>query len=445
MARTVETETSEGKRSPMRPKPPLRVPFFYGWVLVAVTFVTMAIGVNVRTAFSLFFPPILSEFGWDRGVTAGAFSFGFFVSAFVSPLVGRLMDRKGPRLVIEIGVILMGLGLLAAPMTREPWQLYATIGFLVGVGSNCIGYYGQSLFLPNWFARRRGLAIGIAFSGVGVGSVTLLPWVQHAIETVGWKAACTTLGIVTLVLLVPINLLLRKRPEEVGLHPDGGDGNISHARAGSSVVDEAWAATDWTLTRALRTKRFWCVAIGYAGGLYVWYAVQVHQTKYLMDVGFSPSVGVWALGLVSLLGIPGQIFLGHLSDRVGRETVWAIACSGFAVCYAALIALAAYPSLWLVYVMVFAQGALGYGLTSVMGAIVLEIFQGAHYGAIFGAIMFSAMMGGAAGPWVTGALHDVTGDYGIAFAVGIAMSLLSATAIWTAAPRKIRSVPGRTR
>ena len=97
----------------------MRLPFFYGWIIIAVTFVTMAIGVNARTAFSLLFPPILDEFGWDRGVTAGAFSFGFVVSAIASPLIGRLMDRFGPRSVMELGVALMAGGLLLAPLTTR--------------------------------------------------------------------------------------------------------------------------------------------------------------------------------------------------------------------------------------------------------------------------------------------------------------------------------------
>ena len=140
----------------------MRLPFFYGWLIVAVVFVSMGIGVNVRTAFSLLFPPILGEFGWERGVTAGAFSFGFIVSGVLSPLMGRLMDRSGPRLVMEFGVIVMAAGLLLAPLTTEPWHLYLTIGVLVGAGSVCLGYSGQSLFLPNWFVRRRGLAMGLA-------------------------------------------------------------------------------------------------------------------------------------------------------------------------------------------------------------------------------------------------------------------------------------------
>jgi MFS family permease len=422
-----------------------RLPFFYGWVVVVVTFVTMAIGVNARTAFSLFFPPIISEFGWERGITAGAFSFGFIVSAIVSPLIGGLMDRAGPRAVMEAGVALMGGGLLLAPLTREPWHLYVTIGVMVGAGSVCLGYSGQSLFLPNWFIRRRGLAMGIAFAGVGIGSVTLLPWVQYVIEQTGWRAACTAMGLMVLIVLAPINLLLHKRPEDIGLQPDGDAAPHPSARPVSNIVDPVWAGTDWTLPLALRTARFWWIALGYFCALYIWYAVQVHQTKFLLDIGFSANVGVWALGVVSLLGIPGQIVLGHASDRIGREAIWAISCLGFAICFAALVALKYEPSLWLVYLMVFTQGALGYGLTSIMGAVVLEIFQGRNYGSIFGSIMLSALAGGAAGPWVTGLLHDLTGTYTIAFSIGIAVSLLSALAIWQAAPGKVRAVAGKLR
>src|SRR5271155_1902611 len=106
----------------------MRLRFFYGWIIIAVTFVTMAIGVNARTAFSLLYPPILSEFGWDRGLTAGIFSFGFLLSAAIMPFVGRLFDRRGPRLVVEVGVVTMGGGLLLATLAREPWQFYLTLG-----------------------------------------------------------------------------------------------------------------------------------------------------------------------------------------------------------------------------------------------------------------------------------------------------------------------------
>src|SRR5437763_938299 len=274
----------------------MRLRFFYGWVIVVVTFVTMAIGVNARTAFSLFFPPIIDEFGWERGITAGAFSFGFVVSGAVSCLIGRLMDGAGSRAVMELCVALMAGGLLLAPLTTQPWHLYLTIGVMVGAGSVCLGYSGQSLFLPNWFVRRRGLAIGMAFAGVGVGSITLLPWLQVLIQTGGWRTACWAMGVLVLLVLAPINLLLRKSPQDL--------------------------------------------------------ALQYSQSPELL------------------------------------------------------------------YIMIAAQGALGYGLTSVFAAIVAEIFQGKHYGSIFGTLMLAAIAGGALGPWATGALHDAYGNYALAFLIG---------------------------
>ena len=421
-------------------------PLFYGWVIVAVSFVTMGVGVNARTAFSLLFPPILDEFGWERGVTAGAFSFGFLVTAAVSPFLGRLMDHRGPRLVIELGVGLMAAGLMLATLVQAPWHLYATLGVLVGGGGVCLGYTGQALFLPNWFVRRRGLAMSLAFSGVGVGSIILLPWLQALIGRAGWRAACWVMGILVLALLAPLNLLLRRRPEDLGLEPDGDhapQGSVAVNRTVSNIVDPAWVAVDWTLGRAMRTARFWWIAVGYFSGLFSWYAVQVHQTRYLVEIGFSPTDAAWALGLVSLAGIPGQIALGHLSDRIGREWVWTVGSLGFALCYVSLLLLPHAPTPTLLYLMVASQGMLGYGLTSVIGAIPAEIFQGRHYGTIFGTLMLASIVGGAAGPWVTGALYDVTGSYAPAFSLAIGSSLLSALAIWLAAPREVRAVAGR--
>ncbi|HET7881888.1 MAG TPA: MFS transporter [Acetobacteraceae bacterium] len=421
-----------------------RLPFFYGWVVVGVVFITMGIAVNARTAFSLLFPPILDEFGWDRGTTAGAFSFGFVVSAIMSPSLGRLMDRRGPLVVNELGGLLIGAGLLLATLVHQPWHLYATLGLLVGAGSVCLGYTGQGLFLPAWFVRRRGLAMSLAFSGVGVGSVILLPWLQGVIVRAGWRSACFVLGIVVLVALLPLNLLVRRRPEDIGLAPDGdASAHAASIATSANVVDHDWVAVDWTLARAVRTGRFWWIAIAYFCALFAWYAVQVHQTRYLVEIGFAPTLAAWALGGVSLAGIPGQIALGHLSDRIGREVVWVIGTLGFAATFLLLLLLHDTPTTPLLYAMIAAQGVLGYGVTSVIGAIPAEIFQGRHYGTIFGTLMLASIGGGAVGPWLTGALHDATGSYAIAFWIGIACSLLSAIAIWRAAPRKVRAVAGR--
>ena len=340
---------------------------------------------------------------------------------------------------------MVGAGLGLAPLVQAPWHLYLTLGVLVGGGTVCLGYTGHALFLPNWFVRRRGLAIGIAFSGVGVGAIIILPWLQRLIAGAGWRTACLAMAALVVATLAPLNLLTRRRPEDVGLLPDGdvAPTDTTRGRHLSNVVDDDWASVDWTLARAMRTGRFWWVVVGFVGGLFAWYAVQVHQTKYLIEIGFTPARAAGALGLVGFTGIVGQIALGHLSDRVGREWVWTLACVGFVLSYALLLAMREHPTPALLYLMVGAQGVLGYGLASVFGAIPAELFQGKHYGTIFGTLSLASIVGGAIGPWVAGALYDRTGSYVLAFWLAIGASVMSAVAMWLAAPRKVRAVAGR--
>jgi nitrate/nitrite transporter NarK len=279
------------------------------------------------------------------------------------------------------------------------------------------------------------------------GAIVFLPSLQSIIERDGWRAACSAMGLVVLVVIGLLSQLLQRKPEDLGLLADGALRAVPlrAAHTASNVVDSNWAAIDWTLARAVRTGRFWWILLAYFCAMFAWYVVQVHQTKYLIEVGFTPLVAAWSLGFVAVAAIPGQIALGEISDRAGREWVWTIACCGFAVCYAALIASEHAPSPGLLYLMVVAQGFLGYAMTSVMGPIVAEIFEGRHYGAIFGTVTVALIGGGAVGPWAVGVIHDATGSYRLAFVLCIAGCGISAAAVWIAAPRKVRLVPGRVR
>jgi sugar phosphate permease len=287
--------------------------------------------------------------------------------------------------------------------------------------------------------------MSIAFSGVGAGSILVLPWLQSLIGRVGWRTACWTLGLLVLALLAPLNLLLQQRPEDLGLAPDG-DRSLDASPTDSPTAHMVGAArvdVDWTLSRAMGTAPFWWIAGGYFCGMFAWYAVQIHQTRYLVEIGVSATQAAWALGWVSLVGIPGQIALGAVSDRIGRAWVWTVGSLGFALCYLALLGLRHGPTPTLLVLMVASQGMLGYGLTSVIGAIPAERFHGPHYGTIFGTLMLAAIMGGAAGPWVTGTLHDATGSYTLAFWIAMGCSLLSAAAIWRARPPQVWAIVGR--
>ena len=446
------SSSGDPQKSELPPTPAIikRLPFYYGWVVIVVAFVTMAIGVNARTSFSLLFPAIVDEFGWDRGTIAAIFSIGFMVSTGLTPIIGMLMDRFGPRLTIPMGGVFVSIGMYTATLSSEIWHFYLSLGVLVVGGSIFMSYIGHTLFLPNWFERRRGLAVGLAFSGVGAGSMALFPWMQATIDSDGWRTACLVIAAVSLFVLVPLGFIFQRRhPHDLGLQPDGDDvvpvdgSTADSRRKARAIVDHKWVETDWTLALAMRTSRFWLLMISFIGGLYVWYAVQVHQTRYLIDTGFTRDVAALALGLVSLGGVLGQIWIGQFSDRMGREWAWTLSGIGFLLTYAALYLLRLWPEPWLMYAMVLVQGALGYGLASVFGSVPADLFSGRRYGQIFGVLAAAAGGGAAAGPWLTGVMFDRSQSYDGAFGVAMVVALISIAAMWLAAPRKVRLVSGQ--
>ena len=437
------------------PSPALRPRLFYGWVVIAIAFVTMGVAISARTGLSLLYPEMLDEFGWSSGATAGAVGAGFAISTLGLPVVGWVMDRWGPRVALPIGALLVAAGYALLTITDSLLMLYIAVGALAVNGSMAMSYIAHAMFLANWFVRNRGLATGIAFSGVGVGGAVLLPAMQAAIEAHGWRTAAMGTAALVLVVIVPINAIFQRRsPQEMGLNPDGDpDAAEGVAPRGPSpadlIVDHAWAATEWTLARALRTARFWWVSAGFSLGLFIWYAIQMHQTRFLIEVGVSPAVAATALGMTALCGVAGQIGIGALSDRIGREPCWIIVGVGFAIASAALLLMArgagGPPSALLMWVAVGAQGLMGYGLAALFGAVIAEIFAGPRLASVLAAISIRGNIGGGTGAWMMGALHDATGNYQLGFAICIGASLLSPVCIAIAAPGKVRRVAGKAR
>jgi len=405
---------------------------YYGWIIVACAFATLAIGVNARTAFSLLYPEILAEFGWSRGETAGAFSMGFVFAAGMGPLVGLSLNKFGPRIVMPTGSLMMALGLVGTTYISAPWMLYVTFGVLVVGASTILGYIGHAATLPMWFQRRRGLAVGLAFSGAGVGALLLIP-LGGVIQSLGWREACWAIALVVIGLLAPLNLIAqRRRPEDMGLLPDGDTAAPLAAGAQPKPLGGP------TLAQAMAMPSFWFIAIAAFGMLWSWYAVQVHQTQYLIDIGFNANMATLGLAAVATFGIAGQINGGWMADKIGREGAWTIGCFGFAACYAILILMREAPSIPLFWLMIAAQGLLGYGLTAVFASAPADLFQGKNYSTIFGVLSVAASLGGGAGPYFTGLLHDIFGNYETAFLVCIGWSVISVIAIWIAAPRRAR-------
>lgn len=433
---------------PAKPLSPLaRLPFYYGWMVVAVAFLTIGVGVSIRTSFSLLFPPILAEFKWDRGTTSAIFSVGFATSMLITPFLGVSIERFGPGLVMAAGSILVSAGLVLSTYADHQVLLYASLGSAVVGGTIIFAYTSHAYLMPFWFVRRRGLATGLAFSGAGIGAIVLFPWLQTIIEADGWRRACWAMAIILLVFVLPMNLLFqRRRPEDMGLKPDGAGRRPRPGQAAKppvdTVVDRVWAATEWTLRSAMKTARFWWLALGLFFGMYIWYAVQVHQTQYLGEVGYTPLVAGFALGLVGLFGVVGQIGMGSLSDRIGREWAWTVSVGGFVVCYLLLILMRQAQNEALLWGMVIFQGALGYGLSSIFGSVIAELFHSKGFGRIFGACGVIISVGAATGPWISGELYDRTGNYDAAWIAALGACGLSILGMWMAAPRKVRLASG---
>ena len=419
--------------------------FYYGWIVVAIAFVTMAIAVTARTSFSLLYPEILSEFGWSRGVTAGAYSIGFVASIALLPLVGLLMERLGPRLVIPIGALMVAGGFYLMAFITDPVGLYIAMGFLIVNGSMSMSYIVHSMFLPNWFVRNRGLAVGIAFAGVGVGAIVLLPVIQNIIDNEGWREACLKIAVVTVIVIIPLNIIFqRASPKPMGLLPDGdepdGDRTVvaEPKQRREVILNRAWADTQWTIAKAAMTLRFWAMFFAFFGALFVWYALQAHQTKFLIDHGFDAQFAATVLGLVAFFGIFGQIGVGALSDRIGRELAWTVSLFGFGATSIIMLLIIEAPSVLLVYLAMATQGLLGYGMAAIFGAVSTEIFSGPRAASILAVMGLGGNLGGGAGAWVMGAVHDATGSYEGGLWICWAMSILSMLLIWVASPGRIR-------
>lgn len=424
--------------------------FFYGWIVVAVAFVTMGAAISARTGFSILFPELIDEFGWNRGVTAGAFSLGFVASTAFVPLVGVMMDKWGPRVVLPFGGLLIAAGYFFAAFITGPIGLYLTFGILVVCGSMATSYIVHSMFLTNWFNRKRGLAIGLAFAGVGVGGIVFFPLMQWLIDNHGWRQSCLVTAAMLVILIVPLNAIFQRQfPEDMGLLPDGDAAEPSEAeeekKAEATIVDKEWAATEWTLRRALSTSRFWWLLAAFFCALFGWYGIQVHQTKYLIEVGFSEQFAAGILGLVGVFGIAGQILIGGLSDRIGREVSWTLALSGYVICFTVLIKLGSTPSTTLVYIMAAGQGLLGNGVAALFGPTLRDLFAGPRFATIVGIFGLGGNLGGGAGPWVLGISYDYTGSYESSFVICIVLALVSIACMWIASPRKVRLVAGRVR
>ncbi len=410
--------------------------FFYGWVIVWLSFTTLSFHMGARFSFGIFQVPLIAEFGWSRGVMGGAFSLSLAVYALFSPYAGSLLEKRGPRAVMPWGSVLIGAGMAGGFFIASLGHVFFFLGLVFGLGLALSGYPMHSAVIPRWFVKKRGLATGLALAGTGVGTLFLSPVIERIIALWGWRAAYLALGMVILLIIAPANfLLLRNRPEDVGEAPDGM--RVPPAPPGPKSPppwkEEARGGQVRAVFRRLRVEpRFWVLVIlAFIMGMNN-NTVRSQILLHLTDVGFSMAAGAFLFGAMGLMWMAGSVGGGWLGDLIGRGAATAVSAFSSA---AGIFILLLVPALGggilpvYLFILLFALG--GGGMSSCYSALAGDCFEGPSYGVIIGFVQLPYGLGGVIGPPVAGLMFDYTRSYQVPFSALI-LALLCAVflALW---------------
>jgi MFS family permease len=411
---------------------------YYGWVIVAVALISMAFWFGIRTSFSVFYVALLENFPWTRAGSAGIQSMALITYTVLAPIVGGLIDRFGPRRVIGPGILVLTLGLVLCSTVETLTQFYLFYGMLTAAGVTCISIVPYTAILGHWFEKKRGLASGIAVSGMGLGTFILVPFSQHFITLWGWRLTFSILGGLVMIMLLPLNVvLLRHRPQDLGLVPDGLKMVSSSHKGDLKEISTDWIGHEWTLKGALRTGNFYAlVAFPFFAAIGIYFII-VHHVKFLVDIGIDKMTAAFIFALIGIISLCFRIFWGWLSDHIGREKTYTMGVICMCLGVSSLLLIGAMDERWLVYPFFIFFG-IGWGVTAPMFmAAAADLFKGKIIGLIYGIVEGCFGIGGALGAWIGGYVFDRTQSYQWAFVLAIVVFLLSGLFIWIAAPRKI--------
>ena len=405
---------------------------FYGWWIVGGCFsLQMLVGSLMIHSFTAYFPLLQTQFGWSRSVLSGAFALSRAESGLLGPLQGWLIDKFGPRIMVRGGMLLFGLGFIMFSTLDSVLDYYVAF-LLMALGSSVGGFLTVATTVVNWFERRRGVAMGIAMSGFGIGGL-LVPAIAWSLTELGWRPTAFISGVVIILLGVPLGQLFRHRPEQYGYLPDGDSPDEAGAsEATRRNTPQADHVEGFTAAEAMRTPAFWLLSLGHSLALLTVGAVSLHLVPHIQEsVGLSLTAASGAVAVMTVFNIVGQIGGGFLGDRFSKRMLAALAMLVHSV---AMLTLAFASSVPMVYAFAVMHGTAWGVRGPMMTTIRADYFGRAAFATIMGFSSLVVMVGMTSGPLFAGFMADLFDGYRVPFVVIAALTGIGSLFFAIAAP-----------
>ncbi len=384
---------------------------FYGWVLVAVTFVTGAVGNAVSFwAVGALAVPITADLGWSRTSYLGAMTVRSILSGVIAPFVGPLQDtRSGPRLLMVVSAVSLGAGIMSLAFMQELWQFYLMYGVLGALSVVGTSDMLSNAIIPKWFVRRRGIALSNATAGTALGSLLAPVALAFILGFTTWRNAWLILGAFTLVVVGGLGLLVRSRPEDMGLHPDGAATPPAAPAAAAGSTTAYAEEPSFTRSEALRQPAFWYIVVAWALGSIGLGGFHIHWLPYFADIGFTASQGALITTVYGFASLSGRFLWGPLSERFAVRLL--LGAQSFTTAASVLGFLLAGNNLVLLLAAATAHGlALG-GFFILRPLNVANYFGRRNLGAVGGVMRPWVTLANAFGPIMVAGFYDVFHSY----------------------------------
>jgi len=398
----------------------LKYRVFYGWMIVAASLVIFSTLIGIRVTFGVFFKSLEFEFDITRAAISSIFSVHMVIYAIFAIITGWALDRYGPRIIVSFMGIFTGLSLLITSQVTSVWQMYLSYSLLLAIG---MGGFIPLLMavIPRWFDKKRGLALGIATSGFGLGPVIMAPFAAYLIANLGWRNTYIVLAVIAVIVVLSLARVFRREPGEIGALPDGIKRD-THA-IGPMVDVPSIELDGLSLLQTLRRKKFWlmfCMWFFLASSNNL---ISTHIIPYATDVGISTIEAATIFSIMGGVQILSRLIFGRIADVAGSR-IPAVISALFGA--GALLWLIWSHDLMMLYLFAIFFGLAWGGLGVNILALSSELFESPNLGAIFGALEIGFALGGAAGPLLGGIIFDTTGSYTMAFVAGATAMLIMA-------------------